>query len=275
MARAGGGAAKTHVSTDDMRSAISRRWKAPEYAIMWEVGDATGARHSRLADAVIMGLWPSRGIDLQGVEIKVYRSDWQRELKDPEKAEQIARFCDFWWIHAAPDVVREEELPQGWGLRVYDGRVWTTKVEAERRKAEPVSREFLAALLRRSDQQASKEAKRLADEMLADERAKIDQRVQQGIAERTRLSASLATVAEEFENATGLSLERLAKHGEARYAARITAALMKQDLHNPYMGLEWLVKQLRQTADAAAEAMQSIGLEPPAPEDCKRPVFRR
>jgi hypothetical protein len=264
-----------YVSTEDMRAAMSRRWKAPEHAVMWEVGDATGARHSRLADAVIMGLWPSRGIDLQGVEIKVHRSDWQRELKDPGKADQIARYCDFWWVHASPDVVMPAEIPAGWGLRVYDGRAWSTPVEAERRRPEPMSREFLAALLRRADQQVSREAKRMADASLADERAGIDRRVAEGVEARTRLSASLATVAEEFKKATGMDVAEIARNGNAAYAARITAALMRQDLHNPYAGLEWLVRQLRQTADATAEAMASIGLEPPTPEECRRPARRR
>ncbi|MFZ3481915.1 hypothetical protein [Sphingomonas sp. 3-13AW] len=266
---------KVHISTDMMRIAMSRQWKAPVHAILWEVGDATGARHSRLADAVIMGLWPSRGIDLEGVEIKTHRSDWQRELKDPGKAEQIARYCDFWWVHASPGVVKTEELPSGWGLRVFDGRIWTTPVPAERRRPDPISRDFLAALLRRSDQQLSKQAQRVADEALASERDKIERRIEERVQERTRLNASLVTVAEEFEKATGLSLKELSRDGSANYAARITAALMKQDLHNPYFGLEWLVKQLRQTADATAEAMKSIGLEPPTHEQCQRLSKRR
>jgi len=262
---------KPYVSTEALRVAMTRQWKAPIHAIMWEVGDATGARHTRLADAVIMGLWPSRGIDLEGVEIKTHRSDWLRELANPAKAEQIARYCDFWWVHASPDVVRIEELPAGWGLRIYDGRIWTTPVPAARRQPEPMTREFLAALLRRSDQQNEKQAKQLVDDVLAKERATIEQRIEHQVQERTRRSASLASVADEFEKATGLSIAELSKYGTATYAARMTAALMKQDLHNPYSGLEYLVKQLRQTADAAADAMKEIGLDPPSAEECRRP----
>jgi hypothetical protein len=262
---------KPYVSTEALRVAMTRQWKAPIHAIMWEVGDATGARHTRLADAVIMGLWPSRGIDLEGVEIKTHRSDWLRELANPAKAEQIARYCDFWWVHASPDVVRPEELPAGWGLRVYDGRIWTTPVPAARRQPESMTREFLAALLRRSDQQNEKQARHLVDQALVKERAAIEQRIEQRVQERTRLSASLANVADEFEKATGLSIAELSRYGSATYAARMTAALMKQDLHNPYSGLEQLVKQLRQTADAAADAMKEIGLDPPSAEDCRRP----
>jgi hypothetical protein len=54
-----------------IREAIAKRWAAPEYAVMWEVGRATGVvSNQRYADAVIMSLWPSRGLELHGVEIK-------------------------------------------------------------------------------------------------------------------------------------------------------------------------------------------------------------
>ena len=271
MTRSTGQPAKIHITTSEMRQAIQRRWKAPEYAILWEVGDATGGRHSRWADAIIMGLWPSRGIDLQGVEIKIYRSDWQRELRNPSKAEQISRYCDFWWIHATPGVVHPEELPKGWGLRIYDGKTWKTVVEAERKTPEGVTREFLAALLRRSDQQTAKEAKRIADGLLVEERAKIEQEIQKGIEKKTKLSASLASVAEEFEKATGFSLEELSRYGTANTAARMTAALMKQDMHNPWGGLPYFLKQLRQMVDATSDAMIDLGLDLPTEEECMRP----
>jgi len=258
------------ITTAQLEAAMSKRWSAPEYALLWEVADATGGRQSRMADALIMGLYPSRTIDLEGVEIKTHRSDWLKEMRNPGKAEAISRYCDFWWVHATPDVVKPDELPAGWGLRVYNGRIWSTVHQAERRSPEPIPRTFLAALLRRSDQQMTKQATRLTEELIQKERQNIDLRISEEVNRRTSLSASLAVVAEEFEAATGFDLKQISMHGSARYAARITAALMKQDLHNPYSGLEWLVKQLRQTADATAEAMASIGLEPPTLEQCAR-----
>ena len=88
---------KTKFTAVKLREAMSKRWAPPEYAVMWEVGRATGAvTNQRYADAVIMGLWPSRGLELHGVEIKVSRSDWRREAADPMKAEAIAAYCDRW-----------------------------------------------------------------------------------------------------------------------------------------------------------------------------------
>lgn len=142
----------SRLTSADIRSGMSKRWAAPEYAIMWEVGEATGAQSGRYADAVIMSLWPSRGLELHGVEIKISRADWRREAADPKKAEAIAKFCDRWWVHTAPNVVADlSEVPPAWGMREYDGRAWKTVREAGLNTAAPLTRGFLASLLRRAD----------------------------------------------------------------------------------------------------------------------------
>lgn len=267
---AGGGPKKPsakHITTDAVRAAMAHRWKAPDHSLVWEVGDGTGARHTRSADAVIMGLWPSRHNLLEGVEIKVHRSDWLRELKAPEKAEAIARFCDRWWIHATPGVVLPEELPPNWGLRVYDGRIWKTAVEAPPLAPVPPTRPFLAALLRRSDQQNERQARAAADAALTAERAAIEKRISDTVDERTRRSAALASFADAFRDELGLDPEQLVQNREVRIAARMTAAFMRQDLHETYGGLNWMIRSLRDMADRASDVMLEAGLQPPDPKD--------
>jgi len=51
---------------------------------------------------------------LHGHEVKVSRSDWLAELRDPTKADAWRRYCDRWWLVAPRDVVRDD-LPVGWG----------------------------------------------------------------------------------------------------------------------------------------------------------------
>lgn len=255
------------ITTADLKAAMTKHWCAPAYALIWEVGDATGGRHNRNADAVIMGLYPSRGIHLEGVEIKTQRSDWRREMKNPAKAEAVSRYCDLWWIHATPGVVKPEELPEGWGLREYDGRVWRVVVKATMREPEPITREFLASLLRRSDQQQERQAKAMAQDMLAAETAAIEQRVAAGIAQRTSRAAGMASIAEEFEAALGMDPTELIRNGEVRIAARMTAAIMRQDLHNPWGGLVYLIKSMRDLADRTSDALEEIGVDVPAPDE--------
>lgn len=139
-------------SAGAINALISQRYPAPEYATYFEVRDATGfsSRNPRSADAISMSIWPSRGLVLHGFEVKVARGDWTRELKAPDKAEPIARFCHFWWV-VAPDtkVVPVEELPDAWGLLVVGkkGKLSVAK-EAPRKEPMPVTYQFLASMLR-------------------------------------------------------------------------------------------------------------------------------
>ena len=252
-----------HITTKEIKTAMERKWSAPEYALILEVSDATGGRRGRIADALIMGLWPSRGINLDGVEIKTQRADWLRELKDPQKAESISRFCDHWWIHATPDVVKEEELPTGWGLRVYDGRIWKTVVEAAPRDSEPVDRDFLAAILRRIDQMVDSRADSLAEKKIEQSRALMDREIDLAVQMRTRKVDALAKVAEAFEEETGLDLERLSRSGKAKNAAKITAAIINNDLDNPWSSMVYLITSLRDAADDIVEASEELGIETP------------
>lgn len=144
--------ARTILKSSDIRAAMAKRWADPQWAIMWEVGEGTGHSAGRYADAVMMSLWPSRGLELHGVEIKISRADWKREAADPAKAEAVAKYCDRWWIHTPPGIVDDlSDLPPAWGLREFDGRLWSTVREAEKTAAAPITRHFLAAMLRRAD----------------------------------------------------------------------------------------------------------------------------
>ena len=191
------------ITSSDIRAGMSKRWSAPEWAIMWEVGEGTGAQSGRYADAVMMSLWPSRGLELHGVEIKISRSDWKREAADPTKAEAVAKYCDRWWIHTPLGVVADmSEMPPAWGLREFDGKSWRTVREAEKTQSVQVSRPFLAAMLRRADgtmkglmEDAMKDARdaayNVAEKMRLDIRSQIDD----GVKRRTeRLEKSAADV---------------------------------------------------------------------------------
>lgn len=124
-----------------------------EFAVIPQVPNGTSMRKTRTADALVMGLWESRGIYLHGVEIKVNRNDWAKEKKNPEKAEAIAKYCDFWWIAAGNErVVATAELPVNWGLLAADprGKLKIVKRAVQLEPA-PITRTFLAGLMRAID----------------------------------------------------------------------------------------------------------------------------
>jgi hypothetical protein len=132
-------------------AALRKRFQSPAWAMFTGVANATGHRANRWADAVAMGIWPSRGQEIVGFEVKVHRSDWLRELKKPEKAESIFKFCDRWWIAAgSAAIVREGELPATWGLLIPHGKTMKVVTEAPQLQPVAVERGFVAAILRRA-----------------------------------------------------------------------------------------------------------------------------
>ena len=94
-----------------------------EYAFMRQVRNAAGFDAKRTFDAVIVGLWPSRGHDIHVIEVKVSRSDWLRELKDPKKAEDASKVADRFSVAAPRGVVDVAELPATWGYIEVQGGV--------------------------------------------------------------------------------------------------------------------------------------------------------
>jgi hypothetical protein len=139
-------------STGEVMTALRVRYARPAWAVFDEVGNSTGFHCSRHADMVAFSLWPSRGLELHGIEVKSSRSDWLRELKDPAKSDPIQKFCDRWYLAISGDaIVQPGEVPPTWGLLVLRGEKLVCVTEAPMLTPEPLSKAFMAALVRRVD----------------------------------------------------------------------------------------------------------------------------
>lgn len=170
-------------SAEAVLNALRKRYDGNAWALFENVSNATGGRASRWADALVMSLWPSRGLDIHGVEIKVSRSDMMRELQDPQKAEAVASYCDYWWVAVgSASIVKIDELPRTWGLLVpisVKGVVTMKAVkEAAKLKPKALDRGFLASILRRASEQYNPERIR------QDLRAEVYEQVEAAAAER-------------------------------------------------------------------------------------------
>ncbi|WP_337004079.1 MULTISPECIES: hypothetical protein [unclassified Microbacterium] len=126
------------------------------YARAEHVRVTAGFDARRTCDYMALDLWPGgygsgrTGPMLHGHEVKVSRSDWLTELRDPEKAEAFRRYCDFWWLVVSDrNIVKVGELPDGWGLIVAAGNSARVAVRATRRDAvEPMNRDLQATFSR-------------------------------------------------------------------------------------------------------------------------------
>ena len=133
-------------------SLVHAKYEGEAFARLAQVRNATGyGSKIRTADAMVMSLWPSRGIWLAGFEMKSSRSDWLAELKQPAKAEEIGRWCHYWWLVVSNEnVVRGDELPVTWGLMMPDasGKKLLVVKEAVRNDPPAIGFDFLASIFR-------------------------------------------------------------------------------------------------------------------------------
>lgn len=194
------------MNSDDIRAALRERYCKPEWVIFFEVANGTGSHGRRYADAVAMNLFPSRGLEINGFEIKVDRRDWIKELKNPEKAEPVFKYCDRWWIIATENVVRPGELPKTWGLIEAKNGKLRQDTAAPLLKPAPIDRIFSAALLRRAGERDEAEIRATVDvatrEIRDQEREYSKKEIERHDRERKNLEAKLTKVKE----TTGIDL---------------------------------------------------------------------
>jgi hypothetical protein len=151
--------AQERLTASHVKAVLRMQYAAPKYAVLEEVRNATGMlkrRHGvqpRYADMVAIGLYPSEGLEMIGFEVKVTRADWLSEISDKKKAVAVSKFCDRWYLVTPNEkIVKDGELPDGWGWltveRTSNGYRLKEMVAAPKLDAAPITREFLASLMR-------------------------------------------------------------------------------------------------------------------------------
>ncbi len=241
---------------------LAKRFAAPAWAFLSQVRNGTGWQRSvRTADALAMGLWPSRGLELHGFEIKVSRSDWRRELKAPEKAEEIARFCHRWWIVVSDEgIVADGELPPAWGLLAPRGGKLVTVQEAPLQEAQAPDHTFLAAILRNASEGSVPRAAfdlqlQKAREEIAEAERKSGERQREHI--RRRLEELQAQVTE-FEKASGVEIGRSWMVGRIGEAVR---AVMEGGVDRQRAELEEMASRMERAALQMRGAVAELAAE--------------
>ncbi len=234
---------------------LAELWPKGAFAMMPEVGNATGARTRRHADAVVMSLWPSRGLWLAGVEIKVSRSDWLSELRNPAKADEIAAFCDHWYVAVSEaKIIAEGELPKTWGLIACDsGKAKIIKAAPEL-TAKPIDRGFVAAMLRRATEFVAPD-QWVADKLHAireEARTKADEGVAHEIKMWKDKAEELSKQISDFETATGTRIRHFS-NGQREKFDKVRRAIEEGDV-----SLDWQADRLEKAAVLMREAANEL-----------------
>jgi hypothetical protein len=139
------------------------RWHYPQddsHVIIEEVGPGTGwSAERRWADVLALSVWPSKGMTLDGYEIKASKADLKKELSDPTKHEAVARYCDTWTLVAWDESILVDGIPESWGITVTEeganGRQLRQVRKPAKRQPEPWPRSFICSLVRNANQQSA------------------------------------------------------------------------------------------------------------------------
>lgn len=230
------------VTSRDIVLALARRYAAPAWSFFEQVARGTGWKADGWADAMALSLWPSRGIELYGFEVKVSRGDWLRELKNPQKADKIAVLCHRWWIVAAPDCVQPSELPPNWGLiELRGGKLWDV-VQATSCKPKELDWGFLAAILRRVG-----EANVPASTVEAQIQKAIEERgksVEQELERRMRRTKDLGKAVDEFERVSGIRICEWTAGHQGKAVKLLASLNLGERLKRQREGLGRILEQL-------------------------------
>ena len=150
-------AKKKALSSKDLRGLIRRRFDDNgQFVVLEEVSCGTGYARAGRVDMAVFNLWPSKGLTRMAFELKISRSDFTRELLNPEKNKWAKEcFHEFWFV-APTDVIKEEELPEGAGWMRPNGDSLAIVRHAVR-KNDPITDDILLAALMRASYKGAKE----------------------------------------------------------------------------------------------------------------------
>lgn len=257
-------------TTRQLENLLEQRYPYDQgYALFFEVPDGTGANKRRSADAIMHGLWANRGLYMTGFEIKSHRSDFLREMKNPEKAESLIRFCKYWYL-VAPDGVYNPDtdtVPQPWGiLTPKDGKLKETRKPEQLDPITPTAA-FMASIFRcaykrlepedwvhkedleqtirdRADEQTKREMKRL-EHMLDNAREHI-RRMEESVVAHKELHAAL-------EDGFGMKLPDPNHPWSTNPFLKTLKMLQKH-------GADAVVDRLRRTSGQMMEAASKVGV---------------
>jgi hypothetical protein len=236
---------------------------ASGYQTFFEVGNDTGARVRRHADAVSIGIWPSTGHRIHGFEVKVSRADFKNEMKDGDKAEAIFQFCHHWSLATPPGLVKVDELPPNWGLVTFDGKTLRTVKAAPRLEPVPMTPGFVAAIVRRAGE--------LDTDLIAEAVNKNRLEMEARFTERldNRLKEHRSNTMREAETALKIVAEMKAALGESysfEYSVPEIIAAVKvvrqSGVVETYGGLAAIADGLDKASSRIRDSLAAIGAEP-------------
>lgn len=134
----------------EIEELIKLRHPLPEWATILELNKGTGWKgvEGRI-DAVAFNCYPSKGLLRIAFEVKRSRHDFMRELEKPAKREWVEKSFHQTYFVAPPNIIKEAELPEGWGLMVATATDLKRVVAAKHRDVGPMPEPIALSAIRK------------------------------------------------------------------------------------------------------------------------------
>lgn len=205
---------------------LRNRYAPPEWVTLTEAQSACGHMDKpRRTDLLGISTFPSRGLRMAGFELKSSRDDVLKELREPEKAEAMQRFCHLWYLVVGrSDLIGLDELPPNWGLIVPHGTGLRVKKNAPVLEPEPWPPELTHGLIRKAFGNSIEDVER---EKIR-RQAFTDARVSHGYTER-RLD-DLEKNIQAFESVSGIQIGSWVDEERVRDQAELLKVLLRDGL---------------------------------------------
>lgn len=228
-----------------VHDALRGKYQAPHYVLMFEVRDSTGFDSTRSADAMAISLYQTKGREVIGFEIKHARSDWLRELKQPDKAEEIGKFCDYFYLVTQDDsIARIDELPMPWGWMVVKGQRLKVMKKPERMQPRPLDRPMLCSLLYTLREHCQSETKKqIREEVDAGVKSHHSGQAWE-IENLKKKMAELEKAVKDFEDASGVQI-RSGWHDRPKIGAAVKRVLSDENILKKFRSdIEFALKRV-------------------------------
>ena len=137
------------LTEENIYDLIHNKYKNLGYIVVPQVRNRPGTSNIRTADAIAISQSGLRSVDFIGFEIKTSITDFRNELRDVSKSDEIACFCNKWFIVAPKGIIPINEVPANWG--VFEATKSQIRMVKEANELNPLlpSREFVAMIVRK------------------------------------------------------------------------------------------------------------------------------
>ena len=112
------------VTSEDIRIQIEKKFPSYDghYVVVHEVGNGTGYKSNRRLDTVVIDTWPSEGLTIHGIEIKISKDDLKNEFINTEKHNIFYPNLDYFSLACPASILDKsikEIIPANWGIYSY------------------------------------------------------------------------------------------------------------------------------------------------------------